>query len=99
MDPLWGPKHLRSSCFCESSLHTEFQSNSTSPSIKIICKREQEQQEQEQELQQEESQQKQWQLSSLFALQRGPNFFPERSKSGKAPTLVPICLIVVQNYQ
>ena len=36
MDPLWGPKHLRSSYFCELSLHTEFQSNSTSPSIKLI---------------------------------------------------------------
>ena len=36
MDPLWGPKHLRSSYFCELSLHTEFQSNSSSPSIKLF---------------------------------------------------------------
>ena len=44
---------------------------------------------QQQQEQQEESQWKQWQLSSLFAPQRGPKFFPERSASGKAPTLVP----------
>ena len=36
MDPLWGPKHLRSSYFCELSLHTKFQSNSTSHSIKLF---------------------------------------------------------------
>ena len=30
--PLWGPKHLRSSYFCELSLHTKYQSHSTSPS-------------------------------------------------------------------
>ena len=33
---LWGPKDLRSSNFCELSLHTEFQSHSTSPSIKLF---------------------------------------------------------------
>ena len=36
MDPIWGPKHLRSFYFCELSLHTEFQSNSTSPSIRLF---------------------------------------------------------------
>ena len=40
MDPLrvkwWDPKHLGSSYFCELSLHTEFQSHSTSPSINLF---------------------------------------------------------------
>ena len=39
-------KHLRSSYFCELSLHTEFQSNSTSPSIRLFMALQQQQQQQ-----------------------------------------------------
>ena len=38
-----GPKHLRSFYFCELSLHTEFQSNSTSPSIRLFMALQQQQ--------------------------------------------------------
>ena len=56
MDLLCGSKHLRSSYFCELILHTEFQSNSTPPFYKIICKREQQQEQQQEEQEQQEQQ-------------------------------------------
>ena len=82
IDPLWGPKHLRSSYFCELSLHTEFQSNSTSPSIRLFMALQQNNNRTRKSLKT---------VATYFPLcsAKGTKVIPCRSASGKAPTLVP----------